>query len=123
MCSWLRPPLISPSEMSPFGLCPSWQWTLSASYGMFAKNTIVDVLLASAVVGEVFEVLGDAGNETVRVGAQPVRAPHEHVVGVRRHHRAAVVVHVVEREVEPGRRGCVRAQRLIRHRMPVRQHL
>ena len=83
----------------------------------------VDVLVTSVVVGEVIEVAGNAGHEPVRIGPQSLRAPHQHVVGIRRHHRTAVVVHVVEREVERGRPGWSRAQRLIGHRLAVGQTL
>ena len=85
----------------------------------------VDVLIAAAVVGEIPEVLGDAGHEPVRIRTQSARAPHQHVVGVRRHHRAAVVVHVVEHQVERDRPalGSSRTQRLVGHRVAVRQRL
>jgi hypothetical protein len=90
----------------------------------------VDVLMAATVVGQVHEEGLQTRNVARRVGRQAFRAPEHHVVGVRRHHRAAVVVHVGEHQVEAdslraperhiirgnGRRTCGAGRRMRRQR-------
>ncbi len=80
--------------------------------------------MSPAVVGEVAEVAGDAEHEPSRVGPEPLRAPQQHEVGVRRHHRdRRCSPWFVTRVVEWGWPGWGLEQRHVGHHLPVRQLL